>query len=578
MRDIFSSYRFSDADTAVMDRPSDYEHEVGIDEENNIHVFAELARPLSPTDIKPAKIGSKNLKFSWIQVLREGRWKHPVYGLVDVNQDTFAQLKEHYEQNVRGIDIAIDTEHKEDKGAVGWVKKLESRPTGLWAFVEWTSKGLSLIKDKVYRYVSAEFSPKYEDPETGQSTSNVLVAVTLTNRPFIKRMAPILLAESGLKTCMLNEWELAQYEANLIEPESFGQQTRRFGGNYSKEGDVSANRDMVKSLKLKNKKGGNRMGNRTVEMSAGDLDSGIIFDEGEFGAMLAEPEEDNYEFSRAEDIMERARKQAERAANPQKTGKTDYIGNIKDAFDKLTPGQKLAAQIGGGTVLAAPAVYYGQKAIRGHLAKKKAAKAAALAAAAQNVAASEGLYDEEGNQLFYDDQSGLFFNEYGEAFEYQEDDDYGYDGDMEFSEGALPVADTAARNTIMQLSEQVQNLQLREQQLQEALKFEAVEGLVSNWIEDERGIGRIHPQQAGLVTQIFMEAPDAVAAKVRALLDTLPGAIQYGEQGVTDATGGLNERDLQTRARQLYAAAQKQGDTTFKFKDALTQAYIELSE
>jgi hypothetical protein len=78
---------------------------------------------------------------------------------------------------------------------------------------------LGLIKDKVYRYVSAEFSPKYEDPETGQSTPNVLVAVTLTNRPFIKRMAPILLAESGLKTSMLNEWELAQYETNLIEPE-----------------------------------------------------------------------------------------------------------------------------------------------------------------------------------------------------------------------------------------------------------------------------------------------------------------------------------------------------------------------
>ena len=564
-----SNYGYRAKEHNVIDRDVDGEHDVGLDEEGNIHVFAELVKPLSPADIHPAKIGARNLKFSWIQVLREGRWKHPMYGLVDVSQDTFNQLKEHHDSNVRGIDIAIDTEHKEDKGAVGWVKKLEARPTGLWAFVEWTTKGLGLIQDKVYRYVSAEFSPKYEDPETGGSTPNVLVAVTLTNRPFIKRMAPILLSETGLKTTMLNEWELDQYANNLIEPENTGRRFQRFGNNAcTKEGDISANRDQVKSLKLKNKKGGRSM-NRTVEMSAGDMDSGLYLEEGELTGMLNEPEDyDNMEFA--------AKEKSYLAQAPANTGAPKITWKQSaDEYAMNHPNIGRNAIIAGTGIGALGAGY--QYGVKPWMAKSKAKKAAALqaAAAAGTLKASE-LYDEEGNQLFYDEESGYFFNEYGEAFEYDDGEQY-YDQNMEFSEQGA-VQDIAARNTIVQLSEQVQSMQDQNYQLQEALKFEAVEGLVNNWVEDGAGVGRIHPGQAQLVTQILMEAPDAIGSKVRALLDSLPGAIQYGETGVTDATESLNTVDLQGRARQLYAAAQKQGDTTFKFRDALTQAYIELSE
>jgi len=286
----------------TLDDNVDYEHTIDMDSNNSIHVFSELINPISLEDIKPARLGARNLRLSWIQILRPGRWNHPVYGPIDINEKTFEDLKKHHEENVRGIDIAIDTEHKEDKGAVGWIKKLEIRPSGLWALVDWTKKGLGLIKDKVYRYVSAEFSPKYEDPETKKITPNVLIAVTLTNRPFIKRMAPILLSEvfPGFKERIISEWKSQQVSNNLVSPDYSNKNNRGFKRTGNKkptveEGDVSeSNREFIRSLKLRRKKGG-------IQMSYADVDSGLDLDDETFSELVQEPEEFvDYEYDEPE--------------------------------------------------------------------------------------------------------------------------------------------------------------------------------------------------------------------------------------------------------------------------------------
>lgn len=265
---------------------------------DSVNVFSEI------------EFAEGNSKGTWIQVLRYGEWDHPVYGKVKVDNNTFSRLVQHFNEGVRGIDIAVDTEHKEDKGASGWIKKLDPRPTGLWAFVEWTKKGWSLIKDKVYRYISAEFSPAYEDPETKQSFKDVLVAVTLTNRPFIKRMAPVLLSEPGLRDQLLADYmfvspmDTDNYESDESESESY-----RFGCKCdSEEGEdegtpEKGSRDPVRTLKMKHK---NKKGGKTVRQfdDIGEYESGLDIDTEEFEEVMSESlfdDDDTQEYDEYDD-------------------------------------------------------------------------------------------------------------------------------------------------------------------------------------------------------------------------------------------------------------------------------------
>jgi len=108
-----------------------------------------------------------------------------------------------FDEGVRGVGIAIDITHDPDKGAAGWIKKLEisassSKPgkQALWAEVDWTPMGEELIKLETFKYISSEFGSD-TNGETKKITENVLRAATLTNRPFVKGLLAVELDEKG---------------------------------------------------------------------------------------------------------------------------------------------------------------------------------------------------------------------------------------------------------------------------------------------------------------------------------------------------------------------------------------------
>lgn len=110
-----------------------------------------------------------------------------------------AKIVENWRANVRGVDVAIDQVHDPDRGAAGWVRDLKIAPSttqpgkqALFARVEWTPLGKELVGGGIFRYMSAEFGP-HKDAETGTEYSDVLYAATLTNRPFVKGLAPVTL-------------------------------------------------------------------------------------------------------------------------------------------------------------------------------------------------------------------------------------------------------------------------------------------------------------------------------------------------------------------------------------------------
>ncbi len=127
---------------------------------------------------------------SEVPVLRIGNYNHSLYEPFKITQTDLLKFKENFDNKIRGVDIAIDYTHDNDKGekiAAGWFKSLftKNNNTELWAKTEWTPKAKQCLKNKEFKYYSPEFVFDYRK-EDGTVVKNVLLGGALTNRPFQK--------------------------------------------------------------------------------------------------------------------------------------------------------------------------------------------------------------------------------------------------------------------------------------------------------------------------------------------------------------------------------------------------------
>ncbi|MEW6423169.1 MAG: phage protease [Bacillota bacterium] len=131
-----------------------------------------------------------------IPFFRLGKWRHPRYGLVEGTQQMFDQIKANFKRRVLGRDPFVRIGHERDDATVyaageakGWVKDIVQEGDVLYAIAEPTDEQIAeAIKNKRYRYASAEIEPNYLDKETGLRVGAVLSAVALTNEPFLTRL------------------------------------------------------------------------------------------------------------------------------------------------------------------------------------------------------------------------------------------------------------------------------------------------------------------------------------------------------------------------------------------------------
>jgi phage I-like protein len=140
----------------------------------------------------------QNGSTSWVHALPFGKYTHPLHGELDFDSSKLSALATSVKNRTRGIDPDIDYDHKTDvaKGnqAAGWVKDAEVRADGLHLKVDWTPTAVQEIKDKRYRYFSAEFVDEWQDPQ-GVAHKDVLFGGGLTNRPWMKNLLPVNLSE-----------------------------------------------------------------------------------------------------------------------------------------------------------------------------------------------------------------------------------------------------------------------------------------------------------------------------------------------------------------------------------------------
>lgn len=177
----------------------------------NLNVTRFILQDEEPTD-------NQNTRIRSMQVCRAGTFFDERYGEFTISKAMLSEMIDNFQSNARGVIPALDYKHESDDVAAGWFKKLYLKDDELWADIEMTPKGLKVLSDKEFGYVSADFETGYQDNETKKKYGCVLMGAGLTNRPVIKRMESVItLSEKTPSKSVTTKTELSEGDKIMEE-------------------------------------------------------------------------------------------------------------------------------------------------------------------------------------------------------------------------------------------------------------------------------------------------------------------------------------------------------------------------
>lgn len=163
------------------------------------------------------KLSESGTRSSVIEVLRVGTIQDRN---LKITQQMLNDFVDHFKANTYGTPLQVDFGHNREGEAGGWISDIFLDPQNserLMAKIDWTSLGEQKVADQLYKFVSAEFAPKYKDA-TGKWVNNVFIGLALTNVPALKGQSPIVLSEEIKQlTNSHNTMVLKTYITNLSE-------------------------------------------------------------------------------------------------------------------------------------------------------------------------------------------------------------------------------------------------------------------------------------------------------------------------------------------------------------------------
>jgi len=141
-------------------------------------------------------------KKSVIEVLRVGTLKSR--GL-SFTMPMLREFVENFKVGAYGTELQVNLGHDREGEAAGWFKDLFIVGQKLMARIEWTPLGIEKLKNKQFKFFSAEFAKKWFDDVTSKAFDNVLIGGALTNIPAVKNinLGGIALSESLQKQLFL---------------------------------------------------------------------------------------------------------------------------------------------------------------------------------------------------------------------------------------------------------------------------------------------------------------------------------------------------------------------------------------
>ncbi|HLP97482.1 MAG TPA: phage protease [Sideroxyarcus sp.] len=132
---------------------------------------------------------------TWVTVTKLGHFFDPRYGEFDITREMVLAMIDNFNKNTYGQDIFLDVAHEPSKGAAGRFMKLALEGTKLRALIEWTPYGIDAVKNRGFKYLSADYTENYTDNEKRLKHGPLLFGAGLTIRPVIKGNDPVQLSE-----------------------------------------------------------------------------------------------------------------------------------------------------------------------------------------------------------------------------------------------------------------------------------------------------------------------------------------------------------------------------------------------
>jgi len=160
----------------------------------------------------------EDLKRLKIPIFRLGKWKHPAYGTIEGTQEKFNQMMDNFRKNVLGRPPFARLGHDKDNAptfgdapAEAWVSDLVQEGSVLYALAWPTNAGfVEAVRNKRYRFASPEYEPDYLDKESGAKVGPVLMAIGMTNEPFLTRLPDAMVLADPPETIYLDHEEVKE--------------------------------------------------------------------------------------------------------------------------------------------------------------------------------------------------------------------------------------------------------------------------------------------------------------------------------------------------------------------------------
>lgn len=134
------------------------------------------------------------------QLMPLGEWNHP-QGKIKVDMSKATSMAAGFQRKLAGQKLPVFYIHSDKRNlsnplygkAAGWMTDVRAdAERGLVIDIEFTDEGARAVRDKEYRYLSAEYFDKVQLPHHGTPETDVLVGAALVNKPHLKGMQTIL--------------------------------------------------------------------------------------------------------------------------------------------------------------------------------------------------------------------------------------------------------------------------------------------------------------------------------------------------------------------------------------------------
>lgn len=140
---------------------------------------------------------------AWMPYLpKPGEFTHQAYGKISITPERNRRFVDNFKAGVYQSRLPVDAEHQTKlSGATGWITDMRLNEDGsVDAKVEWTDRGITMIKADRFKYVSPEWYSVWQDPATETQYEDVAIGAALTTRPFFKESAlrPLVANEHGI--------------------------------------------------------------------------------------------------------------------------------------------------------------------------------------------------------------------------------------------------------------------------------------------------------------------------------------------------------------------------------------------